>query len=80
MKCMTRICKGSTIIDLGGGIKTKNPVDISGTAVGESSDFLLLSGTVVGENLDHVCWECDASSLGEKNSWPFPGQKKNLFY
>ena len=30
------------------------PVDISGTVVGESPDFLLLSGTVVGEN--RVCW------------------------
>ena len=31
-----------------------NPVDISGTVVGESPDCLLLSGTVVGENPD---WE-----------------------
>ncbi len=37
--------------------KLLNPVDISGTVVGESPDCLLLSGTVVGENLDHVCWE-----------------------
>ncbi len=34
-----------------------NPVDISGTVVGESPDCLLLFGTVVGENSDHVCWE-----------------------
>ncbi len=34
-----------------------NPVEISGTVVGENPDCLLLSGTVVGENPDHVCWE-----------------------
>ncbi len=33
-----------------------DPVDISGTVVGESPDCLLLSWTGVGENLDHVCW------------------------
>ena len=32
-----------------------DPVDISGTVVGESPDCLLLSGTVDGENPDHVC-------------------------
>ncbi len=36
---------------------TINPVDISGTVVGESPDCLLLFGTVVGENLNHVYWE-----------------------
>ncbi len=35
----------------------KIPVDNFGTVVGESPDFLLLSGTVVGENPDHVCWD-----------------------
>ncbi len=33
------------------------PVDISGTIMGESPDYLLLSGTTVGENADHVCWD-----------------------
>ena len=37
-------------------VKEADPVDISGTVVGESPDCLLLSGTVVGENPDHVCW------------------------
>ncbi len=38
------------------------PVDISGTFMGESPDYLLLSGTVVGENPDHVCWVSDNRS------------------
>ncbi len=36
-----------------------NPVDISGTVVGESPDCQLLSGTLVGENPDHVYWASD---------------------
>ena len=49
------------------------PVDISGTAVGESPDFLLLSGTVVGENPDHVC--CVYFSLSHQLS----GDKSKIF-
>ncbi len=44
-----------------------HPVDICGTVVGESPDYLLLSGTVVGENPDHVCWALtDDPESGDK--------------
>ncbi len=50
-----------------------NPVDISGTVVGESPDCLLFFGTVVGENPDYVCWEMILELI-----FMFPGLTLNV--
>ena len=56
------------------------PVDISGTIVGESPNFLFLSGTLVGENLDHVCWDVETHYSNDTSDYNGTESTENLVW